>query len=360
MLFGRGANERKRGGLGPKNEGKNALISAPSPKLEGFRFSVAPMMDWTDRHCRAFHRALTRRARLYSEMVTADAVIHGPRARLLGFEAAEHPLALQLGGAEPGKLAEAARIGADFGYDEINLNCGCPSDRVQSGRFGACLMREPELVAECVAAMRAAVAIPVTVKCRIGVDEQDPREALFGLVGRVAAAGAAGVVVHARKAWLEGLSPKDNRTIPPLDYPLVYELKRAWPDLPIAINGGLADLDAVEQALGHVDGAMLGRAAYQNPELLLGVDPRLFGEPAPHEDAFAALAAFEPYVARHLEAGGRLHDVTRHMLGLFAGRPGARFYRRCLATEAVRPGAGLETLRKAIGLVGRGDLAAAE
>ena len=328
--------------------------------LDGFRFSVAPMMDWTDRHCRAFHRTLSARARLYTEMVTADAVIHGPRARLLGFEAAEHPVALQLGGAEPAKLAEAARIGADFGYDEINLNCGCPSDRVQSGRFGACLMREPELVAECVAAMRAAVAIPVTVKCRIGVDEQEPREALFGLVGRVAVAGAAAVIVHARKAWLEGLSPKDNRTIPPLDYPLVYELKRAWPDLPIAINGGLADLDAAEQALAHVDGAMLGRAAYQNPELLLDVDPRLFGEPAPHEDAFAALAAFEPYIARHLEAGGRLHDVTRHMLGLFAGRPGARFYRRCLATEAVRPGTGLETLRKAVGLVGRGELAAAE
>ena len=230
---------------------ENEAIPVSGPKLSGWRFSVAPMMDWTDRHCRAFHRMLTRRARLYSEMVTADAVIHGPRARLLGFEAAEHPVALQLGGAEPAKLAEAARIGADFGYDEINLNCGCPSDRVQSGRFGACLMREPELVAECVAAMRAAVAIPVTVKCRIGVDEQEPRAALFGLVERVAAAGAAGVIVHARKAWLEGLSPKDNRTIPPLDYPLVYELKRAWPDLPIAINGGLADLDAAEAALAR-------------------------------------------------------------------------------------------------------------
>ena len=328
-------------------------------KISAWRFSVAPMMDWTDRHCRAFHRTLTRRARLYSEMVTADAVIFGPRERLLGFEAAEHPVALQLGGAEPGKLAQAARIGVDFGYDEINLNCGCPSDRVQSGRFGACLMREPELVAECVAAMRAAVAVPVTVKCRIGVDEQEPRAALFALVARVAAAGAAGVVVHARKAWLEGLSPKDNRSIPPLDYPLVYELKRAWADLPIAINGGLADLDAAELALAKVDGVMLGRAAYQNPELLLGVDARLFGEPAAHEDAFAAIAAFEPYVARQLQAGVRLHDVTRHMLGLFAGRPGARLYRRCLATEAVRRGAGLETLRKAVSLVGRDDLAEA-
>jgi tRNA-dihydrouridine synthase A len=345
--------------MSKSNVTENDQIPTLAGDLSGWRFSVAPMMDWTDRHCRAFHRTLTRRARLYSEMVTADAVIHGPRARLLGFEPAEHPVALQLGGAEPGKLAEAARIGADFGYDEINLNCGCPSDRVQSGRFGACLMREPELVAECVAAMRAAVAIPVTVKCRIGVDAQEPREALFGLVARVAAAGAAGVIVHARKAWLEGLSPKDNRTIPPLDYPLVYELKRAWPDLPIAINGGLADLDAAASALVHVDGVMLGRAAYQNPELLRDVDPRLFGEPAAHDDAFAALAAFEPYVARQLQAGVRLHDVTRHMLGLFAGRPGARLYRRCLATEAVRPGAGLETLRRAVSFVGRDGLAEA-
>jgi tRNA-dihydrouridine synthase A len=317
------------------------------------------MMDWTDRHCRAFHRTLTRRARLYTEMVTADAVIHGPRQRLLGFDAAEHPVALQLGGAEPEKLAEAAGIGADFGYAEINLNCGCPSDRVQSGRFGACLMREPELVAEAVAAMRAAVAVPVTVKCRIGVDEQEPREALFGLVESVAAAGADAVIVHARKAWLEGLSPKDNRTIPPLDYPLVYELKRAHPALPVALNGGLADLDAAEAALAHVDGVMFGRAAYQNPELLLDVDPRLYGEAAPQPDAFAAVAAYEPYVARQLEAGARLHDMTRHMLGLFAGRPGARLYRRCLATEAVRRDAGLEVLRRAVGFVGREELAEA-
>jgi tRNA-dihydrouridine synthase A len=329
------------------------------PPLPGFRLSVAPMMDWTDRHCRAFHRTLTRRARLYTEMVTADAVIHGPRERLLAFDAAEHPVTLQLGGAEPAKLAEAARIGAEFGYDEINLNCGCPSDRVQSGRFGACLMREPDLVAECVAAMRAAAKIPVTVKCRIGVDEQEPRAALFGLVERVAGAGAAAIIVHARKAWLEGLSPKDNRTIPPLDYPLVYELKLAYPDLPIALNGGLADLDAAQSALAHVDGVMLGRAAYQNPELLLEVDPVLFSEPAPHTDPFAALAAFEPYVARELEAGVRLHDITRHMLGLFAGRPGARLYRRCLATEAVRRGAGLETLQRAVGFVGREMLAEA-
>jgi tRNA-dihydrouridine synthase A len=325
-----------------------------------FRFSVAPMMDWTDRHCRSFHRRLSSRARLYTEMVTADAVIHGPRARLLGFDPAEHPVALQLGGAEPEKLATAARIGADFGYDEINLNCGCPSDRVQDGRFGARLMREPKLVGECVAAMRAAVSIPVTVKCRIGVDEQTPREALFALAEAIVSAGVAGVVVHARKAWLKGLSPKENRTVPPLDYALVHDLKRAFPDLPIALNGGLSDLDAAEAALGPLDGVMLGRAAYQNPELLLGVDPRLFGTPAPHADVFSALAAFEPYIARHLEAGGRLHDVTRHMLGLFAGRPGARLYRQCLATEAMQRDAGLPTLSKAVGFVAREARAAAE
>jgi tRNA-dihydrouridine synthase A len=334
------------------------LVLTNDPKIEGFRFSVAPMMDWTDRHCRVFHRTLSRRARLYTEMVTADAVIHGPRQRLLGFSAPEHPVALQLGGASPQALAQAARIGAAFGYDEINLNCGCPSDRVQNGRFGACLMREPELVAECVAAMRAAVSIPVTVKCRIGVDEQDPREALFGLVGQVAAAGAHAVIVHARKAWLQGLSPKDNRTVPPLDYPLVHELKRAFPDLPVALNGGLDDLDAATAALAHVDGVMLGRAAYQNPELLLGVDPDLFGETAPHADAFAAVEAYEPYIAAQLEAGARLHDMTRHMLGLFTGRPGARLYRRMLATEAVKRDAGLATLRAAVGCVAREAVAA--
>ena len=318
------------------------------------------MMDWTDRHCRAFHRRLTLRARLYSEMVTADAVVFGPRERLLGFDSVEHPVALQLGGADPARLAEAARIGADFGYDEINLNCGCPSDRVQNGRFGACLMREPELVADCVAAMAAAVPrMPVTVKCRIGVDAQEPREALFTLVAAVAAAGAAGVIVHARKAWLDGLSPKDNRTIPPLDYPLVYALKAAHPDLPIAINGGVADLAAARGHLTHLDGAMVGRAAYQNPEMLLGVDPEIFGEPAPASDAFEAVEAYLPYVERQLAAGVRLHDMTRHMLGLFAGRPGARMYRQRLATQATRPGAGLATLREAIAAVAREPLAEA-
>jgi tRNA-dihydrouridine synthase A len=318
------------------------------------RFCVAPMMDWTDRRCRVFHRILTRRARLYTEMVTADAVVFGPRERLIGFDPDEHPLALQLGGAEPGRLAEAARIGAAFGYDEINLNCGCPSDRVQSGRFGACLMREPNLVAECVAAMVAAVDVPVTVKCRIGVDEQKPREALFAFAEAVKAANAAALIVHARKAWLEGLSPKDNRSIPPLDYELVRALKRAYPDWPIILNGGLVDLDAARAQLAYVDGIMLGRAAYQNPELLIGVDPDLFSVAAPVADGFEAIEAFMVVIARGLKRGERLHDYTRHLHGLFAGRPGARAYRRVLASEAVRAGAGLEVLRDAVSRVERG------
>jgi tRNA-dihydrouridine synthase A len=313
-----------------------------------FRFSVAPMMDWTDRHCRFFHRILTRRTRLYTEMVTADAVVFGQRERLIGFDPFEHPLALQLGGADPKRLAEAAAIGADFGYDEINLNCGCPSDRVQSGRFGACLMREPALVGECVAAMKAAVKIPVTVKCRIGVDEQEPREALFTFVDQVKAAGVDAIVVHARKAWLEGLSPKENRDVPPLDYPLVVALKRAHPGLPIAINGGIHDLDATRDLLRDVDGVMMGRAAYQSPELLIEVDPMLFGAPAPVADAFEAIEAYAPYIERELARGARLHDMTRHLLGLFARRPGARAYRRHLATFAPRRGAGLDVLRDAV------------
>jgi tRNA-dihydrouridine synthase A len=309
------------------------------------------MMDWTDRRCRAFHRILTHHARLYTEMVTADAVVFGPRERLIGFDASEHAVALQLGGAEPGRLAEAARIGAEFGYDEINLNCGCPSDRVQSGRFGACLMREPRLVAECVAAMAAAVDVPVTVKCRIGVDEQEPRAALFAFAEAVKAAGATALIVHARKAWLEGLSPKDNRSIPPLDYDLVRALKRAYPHWPIILNGGLADVDAARAHLAHVDGIMLGRAAYQNPEALIAVDPAFFGEPLPVADGFEAIEAFMPTIARGLGRGERLHDYTRHLHGLFAGRPGARAYRQVLATEAVKRGAGLEVLRDAVGLV---------
>ncbi|WP_029004551.1 tRNA dihydrouridine(20/20a) synthase DusA [Azorhizobium doebereinerae] len=318
---------------------------------QSFRFSIAPMMEWTDRHCRAFHRTLSRRAWLYTEMVTAPAIIHGDRQRLLGFSPAEHPVVVQLGGSDPGLLAEAARICADFGYDEINLNVGCPSDRVKGGNFGACLMRDPALVATCIAAMKAAVRIPVTVKCRIGVDEQDVEQALDALADAVLAAGADRLIVHARKAWLKGLSPKENREIPPLDYARVARLKARLPHVPIELNGGLATLDDALRAGAGLDGVMLGRAAYQDPDLLLEVDARVHGEAAPHADAFAAIAAFEPYVAAHLEAGGRLHDITRHMLGLFGGRPGARTYRRTLATEALVPGAGLEVLHRAAGAI---------
>jgi len=336
-----------------------AYMSAMSRPYSA-RFSVAPMMEWTDRHCRFLHRRLTRRTLLYTEMVTADAVVFGPRERLIGFDADEHAVALQLGGAEPGRLAQAARIGAEFGYDEINLNCGCPSDRVQSGRFGACLMREPERVAECIGTMAAAVDVPVTVKCRIGVDEQEPRASLFAFAEAVRAAGAAALIVHARKAWLEGLNPKDNRSIPPLDHELVHALKRAHPDWPIILNGGLADLNIARAHLEHVDGIMLGRAAYQNPELLIGVDPELFGEPSPVADGFEAIEAFMAVIARGLARGERLHDYTRHLHGLFAGRPGARAYRRVLASEAIRAGAGLDVLRNAIAPVERRAELAAE
>jgi tRNA-dihydrouridine synthase A len=328
---------------------------------QDIRFSVAPMMDWTDRHCRFFHRTLSRRTRLYTEMVTTGAVIHGPRERLLGFSPEEHPVAVQLGGSDPRDLAASARNCAELGYDEINLNVGCPSDRVQEGRFGACLMREPALVGDCVAAMKAAVTVPVTVKCRIGVDEQDTEEALDALAEAVARAGADALFVHARKAWLEGLSPKENRDIPALDYERVYRLKRARLELPIAVNGGVKTIEEAKAQLAHVDGVMMGRAAYQNPELLLRVDPELFGEAPPAADAFEALDAFEPYVAARLAEGVRLSQMTRHILGLFAGRAGARAYRRHLATEAVKPGAGLETLRAAVDHVQRGavQLAAA-
>ncbi len=318
-----------------------------------WRFSVAPMMDWTDRHCRAFHRHLSRRALLYTEMVTTGAVLHGDRRRIIGFDALEHPVAVQLGGSDPAALAAAARICAEEGYDEINLNVGCPSDRVQDGRFGACLMREPDLVGACVAAMKAAVAIPVTVKCRIGVDDQDPEAALDALADAVVAAGVDGVTVHARKAWLQGLSPKENRDVPPLDYGRVYRLKARLPDLPVAINGGIATLEDAKAHLACVDGAMLGRAAYHDPALLLRVDAELFGESPPAGDAFEALAAYEGYVSDRLAEGYRLHSMTRHMLGLFNGRPGARAWRRHLATEGVKPGAGLSTLREAAALVRR-------
>jgi tRNA-dihydrouridine synthase A len=312
--------------------------------VQNWKFMVAPMMDWTDRHCRFFHRVLSRHALLYTEMVTTGAVIHGDRARLLGHAQEEHPVAVQLGGSDPAALAAAARICAELGYDEINLNVGCPSDRVQEGRFGACLMAEPALVGECVAAMKAAVAVPVTVKCRIGIDEQDPEAALDALTRSVKAAGVDGLIVHARKAWLKGLSPKENRDIPPLDYGRVHRLKAAHPELPIAINGGLRTVADWQAALAHVDGVMVGREAYQNPEMLMSVDPVLFGRPAPVADGHEAIAAMVPYIEARLADGARLSAITRHMLGLFAGRPGARLYRRHLAVEAARAGAGVDVL----------------
>ena len=317
------------------------------PVRSAARFSVAPMMDWTDRHCRAFHRTLTRRALLYTEMVTAPAVLHGDRARLLGFDACEHPVALQLGGSDPAQLAEAARVGEGFGYDEINLNVGCPSDRVQSGRFGACLMREPALVAECAAAMRAAVRAPVTIKCRIGVDDQEPEAALYTLVDACAGAEVTRFVVHARKAWLQGLSPKENRDVPPLDYALVARLKAARPALFVSMNGGIANLDAAEAHLETVDGVMLGRAAYHDPGLLGEVDARIFGDDET-VCPFEAVERHRPYLAARLAEGVPLAAMTRHMLGLFAGRPGARLWRRRLTEEGVRAGAGLEVLDRAL------------
>ena len=316
-----------------------------------WRFSVAPMMDWTDRHCRFFHRIMTRQALLYTEMITTGAVLHGDRARLLRFDPAEHPVALQLGGSDPQALAQCARIAADLGYDEVNLNVGCPSDRVQDGRFGACLMAEPQLVGDCVAAMKAAVQIPVTVKCRIGIDEQDPEEALDTLTASVRAAGVDALIVHARKAWLKGLSPRENRDIPPLDYDRVYSLKRAHPDLPIAINGGIATIEQAAAHLRHVDGVMMGRAAYQEPWLLLSVDPDLFGTAAPVSSPRAAIVAMFPYIERELSQGVRLHSITRHLLGVFRSVPGARAFRRHIATQATKPGAGIGVLREALDLV---------
>jgi tRNA-dihydrouridine synthase A len=312
------------------------------------------MMDWTDRHCRAFHRQLTRRALLYTEMVTADAVIHGVRERLIGFSEIEHPVALQLGGSDPARLAHAARIGVEYGYDEINLNVGCPSDRVQEGRFGACLMREPALVAECLAAMRdAAGAVPVTVKHRLGVDDQVPEQSLFGFVDKVAAAGVKTFIVHARKAWLKGLSPKENRDVPPLDYAIVRRLKAARPDLSIVLNGGLETLEQAAVEAAGLDGVMLGRAAYQSPAILLDVDARFYGETAPNAGAVEAVRAHAPYIAAQLERGAPLHALTRHMLGLFHARPGGKVWRRILSTDGVKKGAGLEVLEAALAALAR-------
>ncbi len=319
--------------------------------MSPWRFSVAPMMEWTDRHCRYFHRLLTRRARLYTEMLTTGAVLHGDRSRLLRYDAAEHPLALQLGGSDPHALATCAAIGADLGFDEINLNVGCPSDRVQDGRFGACLMAEPVLVGECVAAMKAAVVVPVTVKCRIGVDDQDPEEALEALASLAERAGADALIVHARKAWLKGLSPKENREIPPLDYDRVYRLKAAHPRLPVVINGGIGSIEDALVHLAHVDGVMLGRAAYQEPWRLLAVDPQVFGDEVPFASAHQAAAALVPYISRELAAGTQLHAVTRHLHGLFRAVPGARAFRRHLAGAAGNSQAGVEILTAALALV---------
>ncbi len=308
-------------------------------------------MDWTDTRCRFFHRLLTRHALLYTEMITTGAVLHGDRQRLLRFDPSEHPVALQLGGSNPVELAQSARIAEDFGYDEINLNVGCPSDRVQEGRFGACLMAEPALVGECVVAMKAAVRTPVTVKCRIGIDEQDPEEALETLTQAVKSAGVDALIVHARKAWLAGLSPKENRDIPPLNYDRVYRLKQAHPELPISINGGVGSVEAARDHLQFVDGVMMGRAAYQEPWRLLAVDPMLFGAEAPFANPKQALEAFFPYIARELAQGTRLHAMTRHILGIFHAVPGARAFRRHIAIHAVKPGAGIGVLRDAMDLV---------
>jgi tRNA-dihydrouridine synthase A len=323
------------------------------------RFCVAPMMEWTDRHCRMFHRRLSRRAMLYTEMVTAAAVLHGDRERLIGFDPAEGPLGLQLGGSDPDALACAAACAQGFGYDEINLNCGCPSDRVQAGRFGACLMAEPDLVARCFAAMQDAVSIPVTVKCRIGIDDQDEHHALDRFVGEVARAGCRTFVVHARKAWLQGLSPKENRDVPPLNHARVHRLKADRPDLEIVINGGIASLDEAELHLQRVDGVMLGRTAYHDPWVLADVDRRLFGAANPVASRKQALVAWLPYVESELARGVPLNAMTRHVLGLFNGIPGARAFRRHLSENAHRPGAGVEVLARAIELVSEKSLAEA-
>ena len=311
-----------------------------------WRLCVAPMMEWTTSPCRIFHRLLSPHARLYTEMVHANAAIHGDRARLLGFEAMEHPVALQLGGSEPELLAQAARIGEDFGYDEINLNCGCPSERVQSGAFGACLMREPNLVGDCVAAMRAAVGVPVTVKCRIGVDEQDEDADLFRFVETVHRAGCEVFVVHARKAWLQGLSPKENRDVPPLNYERVYQLKRDFPQLTIIINGGIDKVVEVQNHLRHVDGAMLGRVAYHEPYRLAELEQALHATPLPAREE--VIERMRPYIEAHLAAGGKLQHISRHMLGLYQGLPGARRWRRHLSENAHRTDAGIAVIDEAL------------
>lgn len=314
---------------------------------KGKTFSVAPMMDWTDKYCRSFHRALSRHALLYTEMITAQAIRFGDRGRLLGFDPRQLPVALQVGGSEPKLLAEAAKWGEDYGYSEINLNVGCPSDRVQEGRFGACLMAEPGLVVECIGSMQAAVRVPVTVKCRIGIDDQDDDADLDRFVQTVARAGCKVFIVHARKAWLKGLSPRENREVPPLNYDRVYRLKRAHPDLTVILNGGITELQAGVSHLRHVDGIMLGRAAYQRPWILAEADRLLFREPGDfsREDAIECL---RPWIAREIANGVKLDRITRHIMGLFHGEPGGRQWRRILSEQAHRPGAGLEVIDQAL------------
>nr|WP_090057072.1 tRNA dihydrouridine(20/20a) synthase DusA [Celeribacter neptunius] len=314
------------------------------------RLSVAPMMDWTDRHCRYFHRLMSRRALLYTEMVTAPALVRGGALHLLDFNPEEHPVALQLGGSEPEELKAATKFCVDHGYDEVNLNVGCPSDRVQSGAFGAVLMKSPDLVADCVAAMQeAAGEVPVTVKCRIGVDDQAPSEVLPDFLSKMQAAGVARITVHARKAWLDGLSPKENRDIPPLDYDLVHAMKREFPDLHLSLNGGIQSLDMVEEELSHMDGVMVGRAAYHQPYDILGqADQRIFGDPRAALSRHEVALAMEDYIGRHLAAGGKLAQVTKHMLGLFAGQPGARRWKRVLSEGAHKDGAGFELVKEAL------------
>ncbi|ABS15078.1 MULTISPECIES: tRNA dihydrouridine(20/20a) synthase DusA [Brucella/Ochrobactrum group] len=326
-------------------------IKSKTRNYPDVRFAVAPMIDWSDRHCRYFHRLFSKQALLYTEMVVADAIIHGPRDRLLGFDTAEHPVALQLGGSDPVKLKEAAKIGADYGYDEINLNVGCPSDRVQSGTFGACLMQTPDVVARCVSAMKEAVSVPVTVKCRIGVDDQDVEVALDTLADLTLDAGADALWVHARKAWLKGLSPKENREIPPLDYDRVYRLKARLGDVFVGINGGINTLDEAEQHLQTVDAVMLGRAAYHNPEILAEVDARLYGGDQADTSIADIIDDMCAYTDRHIATGGRLSHVSRHMVGLFTGQPGARRWRQILSTDATKPGANSDVLRQAYAVV---------
>jgi tRNA-dihydrouridine synthase A len=333
--------------------GANERISMYASALKDGRkiFAIAPMIDWTDRHCRYLHRQLTGHALLYTEMVVADAIIYGPRERLLSFSPEEHPVALQLGGSDPGKLTEAVRIASDYGYDEINLNVGCPSDRVQSGTFGACLMRTPDLVADCVTAMKRISAVPVTVKCRIGVDEQEPETVLPDFLARVIAAGADAVWIHARKAWLQGLSPKENREVPPLDYEIVYRMKRENPDVFLGINGGITDLDQAAAHLEQMDGVMLGRAAYQNAGLLADVDEQFFGDPRRETDWLALRDTMMAYAGNVVASGGRVNHVTRHMVGLFQGFAGARRYRQILSTESTKPGAGPDVIAAAFAAV---------